>query len=89
MGRLHGQESEEGKEMKPRPQTHKKEKDDQGGVPTIEEVIDAVKILSAQCGNARIRNPNKKTILEFLDHHHPKAFDQWRYEQLKQKTKTD
>ncbi len=46
---------------------------DQGGedVPTIEEVREAVKILSAQCGNARIRNPNKKTILEFLDHHHP------------------
>tara|TARA_Y100001937_G_C7113470_1_gene328960 strand:- start:1295 stop:1933 length:639 start_codon:yes stop_codon:yes gene_type:complete len=64
---------------------------DQGGedVPTIGQVIEAVKILSAQCGNARIRNPNKKTILEFLDHHHPKAFDQWRYEQLKQKTKTD
>jgi ParB-like chromosome segregation protein Spo0J len=46
---------------------------DQGveDVPTIEEVRDAVKILSAQCGNARIRNPNKKTILAFLDHHHP------------------
>jgi ParB-like chromosome segregation protein Spo0J len=46
---------------------------DQGGedVPTIEEVREAVKILSAQCGNARIRNPNKKTILAFLDHHHP------------------
>lgn len=44
---------------------------DPEGIPTIEEVIDAVKILSAQCGNARIRNPNKKTILAFLDHHHP------------------
>jgi ParB-like chromosome segregation protein Spo0J len=45
--------------------------DDPGGVPTIEEVREAVKILSAQCGLPRIRDPNKKTILAFLDHHFP------------------
>ena len=45
--------------------------DAQGGVPTIEEVRESVNILSAQCGIPRIRNPNKKTILAFLDHHHP------------------
>ena len=45
--------------------------DDQGGVPTIEEVRESVNILSAQCGIPRIRDPNKKTILAFLDHHHP------------------
>ena len=48
----------------------KKEKDDQGGVPTIEEVREAVKILAAQCGMPRIRNPNKKKIMAFLDHNH-------------------
>ena len=45
--------------------------DDQGKIPTIEEVREAVKILAAQCGLPRIRDPNKKTILAFLDHHHP------------------
>ena len=45
--------------------------DDQGGVPTIEEVREALNVLSAQCGIPRIRNPNKKTILAFLDHHFP------------------
>ena len=38
---------------------------------TIEEVREAVQILSAQCGIPRIRDPNKKTILAFLDHHFP------------------
>ena len=52
--------------MKARTKTVKKGKD-----LTIEEVREALNILSAQCGIPRIRNPNKKTILAFLDHHFP------------------
>mgnify|MGYP003653797412 CR=1 FL=1 len=52
--------------MKARTQTVKKGRD-----LTIEEVREAVQILSAQCGIPRIRDPNKKTILAFLDHHFP------------------
>ena len=47
------------------------EEEDQGGVPKIEEVRESLNILAAQCGIPRIRNPNKKTILAFLDHHFP------------------
>jgi hypothetical protein len=33
----------------------------------IEEVRLSVRVLSAQCGNARIRTPNQRRIMNFID----------------------
>ena len=33
---------------------------------TKEKVLEAIKLLAAQCGNAKVRNENKKIILAYV-----------------------
>ena len=34
---------------------------------TKEKVLEAIKLLAAQCGNAKVRNENKKIIMQYVN----------------------